>query len=197
MDWIPGTLVLTCVQQTIVYGYPRPNLSLFQNSRSISCFLVFGAIFQELLDFEGDMWMADTVIPTWLIFQHRLLKYTCQNWNLWSDLIELGRPTSLKNLVKALTIAFALIFLKSTVSGNLVDTHMMVNKYWCPDLVWGIGPSRPLSLLIGFDWVFFLGFQGGISSLSAVQGNGFAIKPLFLSPTTFCFCVTLNFFPGS
>ena len=41
----------------------------------------------------------------------------------WSDLIELGRPNSVKNLVKALTIAFALIFLKSTVSGNLVDTH--------------------------------------------------------------------------
>lgn len=115
----------------------------------------------------------------------------------WSDLIELGRPTSVKNLVKALTIAFTLIFLKSTVSGNLVDTHIMVNKYWFPDLVWGIGPSRPLSLLIGLEWVFFLGFQGGISSLSAVQGNGFAIKPLFLSPTTFCFCVTLNFFPGS
>ena len=42
----------------------------------------------------------------------------------WSDYIELGRPTSVENLVKALTSVFALIFLKGTASGNLVDAHM-------------------------------------------------------------------------
>jgi len=47
----------------------------------------------------------------------------------WSDWIELGRPTNVKNFVKALTIVFALIFLRGMASGNLVDAHMMVNKY--------------------------------------------------------------------
>ena len=42
----------------------------------------------------------------------------------WSDYIELGRPTSVENLVKALTLVFALIFLKGSASGNLVDAGM-------------------------------------------------------------------------
>ena len=43
--------------------------------------------------------------------------------------MELGRPTSVKNLVKALTIDFALMFLRGMASGNVVDAHMIVNKY--------------------------------------------------------------------
>ena len=35
----------------------------------------------------------------------------------------------MKNLVKVLTIVFALMFLRGMASGNLVDAHMMVNKY--------------------------------------------------------------------
>ena len=66
----------------------------------------------------------------------------------WLDWIELRRPTSVKNLVKALTIAFALIFLKGTASGNLVDTHMMINKYWFPDLVSGSGPTQSTMILL-------------------------------------------------
>ena len=46
----------------------------------------------------------------------------------WSDWIALGSPTSVKNFVKALTIVLALMFLRGTASGNLVDAHMMVNK---------------------------------------------------------------------
>ena len=55
------TPVLTQLQQTVVDGYPRPHLPLFRNSRSSSCSSVFGAIFRELFDFEGDMRLTYTV----------------------------------------------------------------------------------------------------------------------------------------
>ena len=65
----------------------------------------------------------------------------------WSDWIYLGRPTSVKNLINALTVVFALIFLRGIASGNLVDAHMAVNKYWLPDLVLGRGPTQSMITL--------------------------------------------------
>ena len=44
--------------------------------------------------------------------------------------MELGRATSEKNLIKALTMVFNLIFLRGIASGNLVDTLMIVRRYW-------------------------------------------------------------------
>lgn len=41
-----------------------------------------------------------------------------------------------------LTMVFALIFLSGMASGNLVDVHMMVSKYWFPVLVLGKGPTQ-------------------------------------------------------
>ena len=34
-----------------------------------------------------------------------------------------------------------LMFLNGMASGNLVEVHMMVNRYWLPDLVLGSGPT--------------------------------------------------------
>ena len=77
---------------------------------------------------------------------------TC--WNMpdlklepWSDWIELGRLTSVMNLVKALAIAFTLIFLKGTASENLVDAHTMF-IYWFPDLVLSSGPTQSKTILL-------------------------------------------------
>ena len=42
-----------------------------------------------------------------------------------------GRPISVKKLIRCLTIIVALIFLRGIASGNLVDTHIIVNNYWC------------------------------------------------------------------
>ena len=64
-----------------------------------------------------------------------------------SDWIELGRPTCVKNLVEALTITFALIFLEGIPSGNLV-AHIVVRKYWFPDLVLGSGPTQSTMILL-------------------------------------------------
>ena len=56
-------------------------------------------------------------------------------------------------MVKALTMTFALIFLKGTASGNLLDAHMMVIKYWCPDLFLGRDCEAPVpvKILIGME----------------------------------------------
>jgi len=40
-----------------------------------------------------------------------------------------------KNLIRALTMLGALMFLKGMASGNLVDVHIMVSRYWLPALV--------------------------------------------------------------
>ena len=66
----------------------------------------------------------------------------------WSDCIELGRPTSVKSLVKALTSAFALVFLQGKASGNLVDAYIRVSSHWFPDLVLGIGPTQSTMILL-------------------------------------------------
>jgi hypothetical protein len=53
-------------------------------------------------------------------------------------------------MVRALTMVFALIFLRGIASGNLVEVHMIVSKYWFPALVLGKGPTQPTNTrLIG------------------------------------------------
>ena len=47
----------------------------------------------------------------------------------WSDCMALGRPTSVKNFVKALIIVFALMFYSGIASGNRVEAHIMVSIY--------------------------------------------------------------------
>ena len=163
MDWILETPVLTQLPQTVVDGYPRHHLPLFRNNRSSSCSSVFGAIFRELFDFEGDMRLTYTV---WL--QARAWRFEICHTTLepWSDWIELGRPTGVKSLVKALTMTFALIFLKGTASGNLLDAHMMVIKYWCPDLFLGSGSQEStMILLLDGSWRAGSGCNGTFGTI--------------------------------
>ena len=44
-------------------------------------------------------------------------------------------------------MTFALIFFKGTASGNLLDVHMLIVKYWCPDLL--LGSSSKQSTIEG------------------------------------------------
>ena len=43
----------------------------------------------------------------------------------------------MKNLIKALTIVAALMFLSAIASGKRVEAHIIVKRYWLPDLVFG------------------------------------------------------------
>ena len=63
----------------------------------------------------------------------------------WSDCTVFGNPTSVKNLIKYLTIVAARIFLSGMASGNLVEAHMIVSMYWLPVLVRGNGPTISIS----------------------------------------------------
>ncbi len=47
-----------------------------------------------------------------------------------------------KNFTNALLTTGAVIFLKGITSGNLVATHMIVNKNWLLVLVFGRGPIQ-------------------------------------------------------
>jgi hypothetical protein len=42
-------------------------------------------------------------------------------------------------------MVFALIFLRGIASGNLVEVHMIVSKYWFPTLVLGKGPTQSIN----------------------------------------------------
>ena len=78
----------------------------------------------------------------------------------WSDWIELGRPTSEKNLVKASTMVFVLVFLKGSASGNLVDAHMIVSRYWFPDFVFGNGPMQSTIIWLKGSLIAGIGCSG-------------------------------------
>ena len=78
----------------------------------------------------------------------------------WSDWIELGRPTREKNLVKALTMIFVLIFLKVIASGNPVDAHMIVSRSWFPDFVFGNGPTQSTIIWLKGSLIAGIGSSG-------------------------------------
>ena len=150
MDWILETPVLPQLQHTVVDGYLRSNLPPFRNCRSSSCSSVFGVIFREIFDFDGDIRLTNTV---WLQARAWRVEICQTALGPWSDWIELERPTGVQSLVKALTMTFALIFLEGTASGNLLDAHMMVIKYWCPDLFLGSGSKQStMILLLNGSW---------------------------------------------
>lgn len=46
-------------------------------------------------------------------------------------------------------MVFALIFRSGMASGNRVDVHMTVSKYWFPDQVLGKGPTQSSTRLKG------------------------------------------------
>jgi hypothetical protein len=51
-------------------------------------------------------------------------------------------------LTKAFTTDLDLIFLSGIASGNLVDAHIMVNRYWLPDFVLGKGSTQSTIILL-------------------------------------------------
>jgi hypothetical protein len=67
----------------------------------------------------------------------------------WIDCTDLGKPTNVKNLTRALTIVFALIFLKRIASGKRVEAQIIMYKnYWEPNLVFGNGPTQSIITLL-------------------------------------------------
>ena len=63
----------------------------------------------------------------------------------WSDCTDLGNPTSVKNLIRDLTIVGACMFWSGTASAKRVDAHMIISKYWFLLLVCGKGPTQSIS----------------------------------------------------
>ena len=54
----------------------------------------------------------------------------------------------MKNLTKALTVVFVLIFLKGIASGKRVEAHILVERYSFPDLVFVNGPTQSIMILL-------------------------------------------------
>ena len=74
--------------------------------------------------------------------------------------MDLGRPTNVKNLVKAFTTVAALMFLKGMASGKRVDAHIIVKRYSLPDLVFGRGPTQSMITLLNGSSKAGIGFKG-------------------------------------
>ena len=66
----------------------------------------------------------------------------------------------MKNFVSACTIVFALIFLNGIASGNRVEAHIMVNKYWLLFLVFGSGPTKSIRTRLNGSSKAGIGFRG-------------------------------------
>ena len=54
----------------------------------------------------------------------------------------------MKNFTSALTIVLVLIFLSGMASGKRVEAHIIVKRYWQPDLVLGRGPTQSIMILL-------------------------------------------------
>ena len=54
----------------------------------------------------------------------------------------------MKNLTRAFTIVFVLIFLKEFASGKRVEAHKLVKRYSFPDLVFGKGSKQSVMILL-------------------------------------------------
>ena len=54
----------------------------------------------------------------------------------------------------------ALIFLRGMASGNLVEAHIIVSKYWLPALVCGSGPTQSIITQLNGSSTTGIGFKG-------------------------------------
>ena len=52
------------------------------------------------------------------------------------------------------------MFHKGTASGNLVEAHMMVNKYWFPFLAFGNGLMQSIKIRVKGSSKAGIGFRG-------------------------------------
>ena len=66
----------------------------------------------------------------------------------WCMIPPRASPTSEKDLIGAITIPVAVIFLRGIASGNLVALHIIVNKYRLPDVIFVKGQTQSKSTLI-------------------------------------------------
>jgi hypothetical protein len=78
----------------------------------------------------------------------------------WSDWMDFGRPTKVKNFVSACTMVLALIFRSGIASGKRVETHIIVSKYWLPRLVLGNGPTQSIIIRLNGSSKAGIGFSG-------------------------------------
>ena len=85
----------------------------------------------------------------------------------WSDCTKVGRPTNEKNLTRDSTIRGALIFRRGKASGKRVARHIIVSRYWFPDLVLGKGPTQSMMISLNGSPQAGMGLRGatGIVSL--------------------------------
>ena len=78
----------------------------------------------------------------------------------WSDWSSFARPYLVKNWIRASTTFLAVILLKETASENRVDTSMMINRNWKPDLVLGKGPTQSTKTLLYGSSKVGIGIRG-------------------------------------
>ena len=85
----------------------------------------------------------------------------------WSDCTKVGRPTNEKNLTRDSTIRGALILRRGIASGKRVERHIIVSRYWLPDLVLGRGPTQSIIISLNGSLQAGIGLRGaiGIDSL--------------------------------
>lgn len=57
-------------------------------------------------------------------------------------------------------MVLALIFRKGIDSGNLVDAHMIVSRYWPPDFVFGNGPTQSTIISLKGSLIAGIGCSG-------------------------------------
>ena len=67
-----------------------------------------------------------------------------------------------KKLIKALEILGAVMLVNGMASGNLVEAHIIVNKYWFLDLVLGNGPTQSIITLLNGSSKAGIGFNGAL-----------------------------------
>ena len=62
--------------------------------------------------------------------------------------------------MRVLTIFLALMFLVEMASGNLVEAHIIVSRYWLPALVHGSGPTQSTITRLNSSSTTGIGFRG-------------------------------------
>ena len=57
-------------------------------------------------------------------------------------------------------IVEARVFLRGIASGNLVEAHMIVSRYWFPVLVFGNGPTQSMMIWLKGSSTAGIGLRG-------------------------------------
>jgi len=71
----------------------------------------------------------ETISLAYAKLEHHILKQMGHKVGARSDCTDLGNPTNVKNLIRALTIFGVLIVLKGIASGKRVEAHIIMSRY--------------------------------------------------------------------